>query len=421
MADKVTFIHAADVHLGAAFKGLRSLSPTWADRLVRAIPEAYQRIIEVALEEHVDFVVLAGDIFDGAQPSYADFSCFVAGLQRLEQVGIPVYLCTGNHDPYTAWHQDYFSLPTNVHIVGATKPSFEVFQRDGRPIALVGGRGYYNQSWPSDVDISEGISRGAAETACGVSAPFVVGVLHTGLDIDPTRSPVPPRSLLNRGVDYWACGHIHQPRVSLNENNPCVVFSGCPQGRDIREEGPHGVYKVTLEEHHANTIEFIPTAQVVWQRAYLDVGECETIAEMQERITNEEFSLNAQAHCQQMVFRFVLTGRTLLHDRLTEQVLEDVRTALNDRYPFFFVDALVNKTKPLLDTQALRSEGLFPAVYLQTLDRYREHPSEVMGLLDQQFCQRDVVLPASLERSLDELCDDAEIMVLDLLGQDEDL
>lgn len=421
MTDKVTFIHAADVHLGAPFKGLRSLSPTWADRLVHAIPDSYQSVIDAALDEQVDFVVFAGDIFDGSHPSYADFSRFVAGLQRLDQARIPVYFCTGNHDPYTSWHQDFSSLPDNTHLIGASKPTFEVYERDGQPLALIGGRGYYNQSWPVDADISHGISRETAEEMCGVSAPFVVGILHTGLDIDPTRSPVAPRSLLNRGVNYWACGHIHQPRVVVDENNPCVVFSGCPQGRDIREEGPHGVFKVTLQTHHTNVVEFIPTAHVVWQQAYLDVSEYSTIAEIQERITNKEFALNAQAHCQQMVFRFTLTGRTALHARLTDHVLDEVRSALNDRYPFFFVDALVNKTKPLLDTHVLRSEGLFPAVFLQTLDDYRAHPSEVMSSLEREFYQRDVVLPASLEHSLDVLYDDAEGLVLDLLGQDEEV
>lgn len=419
MAKQVTFIHAADVHLGAPFKGLRSVSSSWADILTKAIPDAYQRIIDAALEERVDFVVFAGDIFDSSQPSYADFSCFIAGLQRLDEAHIPVYFCTGNHDPYTSWHNDFAGLPNNTHLVGASKPTFEVYQRDGEPLALIGGRGYYNQSWPAHVDISEGVSREAAEKACGTTAPFVVGVLHTGLDVDPTRSPVPPASLLNRGVDYWACGHIHQPRIALDDSNPRVVFAGCPQGRDIRETGPHGIYKVTLKADSANTVEFIPTAQVVWQQTCLDVSECNTIAEIQERITNMEFALNAQAHCQRMIFRFTLTGRTSLHGRFTDKVLEEVRNALNDRYPFFFMDALIDKTQPPFDIPALRAEGLFPSVYLQLLDEYRSDPQSVMSELEQNFYQCDIVLPASVERFLPELCTDAESMVLDLLGQDD--
>ena len=88
----ITFIHAADLHLGAPFKGLRASSPLWADVLLKAIPDAYRRIVDTAIEKQVDFVVVAGDIFDDSRPSYADFSLFVSGLERLNDAGIPVYL-----------------------------------------------------------------------------------------------------------------------------------------------------------------------------------------------------------------------------------------------------------------------------------------------------------------------------------------
>ncbi len=69
MARQLTFIHAADLHIGAPFRGLRALSPEWADRLCEAIPEAYDRLIDAAVSRAVDFVVIAGDVFDEASAS----------------------------------------------------------------------------------------------------------------------------------------------------------------------------------------------------------------------------------------------------------------------------------------------------------------------------------------------------------------
>lgn len=87
----VTFIHAADLHLGAPFKGLRTIAPAWADILLEAIPEAFRKIIDTALDQQVDFVVFAGDIFDNSHPSYADFlylfRAYVSLIKR-------VFLCT---------------------------------------------------------------------------------------------------------------------------------------------------------------------------------------------------------------------------------------------------------------------------------------------------------------------------------------
>lgn len=416
----VTFIHAADLHLGAPFKGLRTIAPAWADILLEAIPEAFRKIIDTALDQQVDFVVFAGDIFDNSHPSYADFSLFVSGLRQLNQAGIPVYFVTGNHDPYISWDNSFAALPENAHLLGATKPEFACFERDGKPLALIGGRGYYTQSWPSEENISEGISRETAIADLGVSAPFMIGILHTGLDIDVTRSPVNPKHLLKKDVDYWACGHVHQPRILPSKEDPRIVYSGCPQGRDMKEEGEHGVFKVTLTTDAPAEVEFIPTAKVAWQHVMLDVSECATISEVQEKIVSAEFAQNAETRCQRMIFRITLTGRSSLHEELTAQVLEDMRAILNDGYPFFYVDALLDKTIPLLDYKTLQKEGLFPAVYLDVMKACRGEKEATLIDLEKQFYQRDLSLPSSLEAKYEDLCDEAETLVLDLLGRDGD-
>lgn len=414
----VTFIHAADLHLGAPFKGLRSIAPAWADVLLQAIPEAFRSVIETAIKEQVDFVVLAGDIFDNSHPSYADFSLFLSGLKQLQESGIPVYFVTGNHDPYISWDNSFAVLPENVHLLGVTKPEFACYKKDGKPLALIGGRGYYTQSFPRTEDISEGISRETAASELGVSAPFMIGILHTGLDIDLTRSPVNPKTLLKRDVDYWACGHVHQPKMFPSKDDPRIGYSGCPQGRDMKEEGEHGVFKVTLSSDASTQIEFIPTAKVAWQHLKLDVSDAVTITDIQEKIIAAEFGQNAKTRCQRMIFRITLMGRSALHGELTTQVLEDMRTILNDGYPFFYIDALLDKTKPSLKLQTLRKEGLFPSVYLDVMDSYRDHKDKVVLDLEKQFYQRDLSMPSSLESKYSDLCSDAELLVLDLLGRD---
>lgn len=420
--ESVTFIHAADLHLGAPFKGLRSLAPDWAEVLLQAIPEAFRKLVSTAIAEQVDFVVIAGDVFDNSHPSYADFSLFIQGLKQLDEAGIPVYLVTGNHDPYISWDNAFATLPANTQVLGATKPEFTCYTRDNKPVALIGGRGYYTQSWPREEDISEDISRETARAELGIYAPFMIGILHTGLDIDLTRSPVNPKKLLKRDVDYWACGHVHQPRVLPSKDDPRIGYSGCPQGRDMKEVGEHGIFKVTLtseSKHITRNVEFIPTAKVAWQRLTLDISDCSTIADIEEKIISAEFAQNAQTRAQRMIFRIALTGRTTLHTELNPGVLGDIRKILNDGYPFFYVDALLNKTLPCVSYKTLRKEGLFPAVYLETMNDCRNEKDTVLLDLEKQFYQRDLSLPSSLETKYDELCSEAETLVLDLLGRDD--
>lgn len=465
MARSIRFIHTADLHLGAPFSGLRTQSPRWASTLLTAIPTAFQRMIDVAITEAVDFVIIAGDIFDSARPSYADFALFMNGLQQLAAADIPVYCCTGNHDPLSSWSAEYGTLPSNTHLFSVETPSFFTFikgddgcdrhdRRDDAgdgvrgahnaasasgthtaasapsvpgahnaasvpdPIRVVlGGRGYYARSFPQDCDVSEGITwANCCEALPGPYEPdFTIGVIHTGLNIDPTRSPVEPRELMRRGLDYWACGHIHQ-KVLIPPDAPVIAFSGCPQGRAIQETGDHGILLVTLSDDEPNRVEFIPTAPVVWQRFEVDVSSCETITQIQEKIQAAQFALNARSHAQHMICRVRLIGTTALHAQLTDQVREDIRHALNDSYDFFFIDAITGATRPPVDRATLEAEGLFPAVFMHTLDRKAASRAATVAELEQEFYQRGLTMPRGLADSLEGAMDEAETIVLDLLS-----
>ena len=426
MHKQVTFIHAADLHLGAPFRGLRALSDAWADRLLTAIPEAYDRVVDAALNNAVDFVVIAGDIFDDARASYGDYLHFFEGLRRLDREGIPVYLCTGNHDPFTSWQHDFFAFPPNTTMLPADKVGFAAYQRDGETLALIGGRGYYNQTWPIDEDIAAGITRGAAEQTLAPSvpdaaqAPFAVGVLHTGLDLDTIKAPTSPAGLMRTGMDYWALGHIHLKYAYPSNDDPQLVFSGCIQGRDIKETGERGCYLVTLDTQKKNHIKFIPTASVVWQRMKVDVSECTNVADVNDKILRELFRENGKAHCEDMCVRITLTGTSTLHAVFARPgVLEDLRKHINNSYPSFFCDALIDATLRPFDKEALRREGLFPAVFLQVAEAQRNNPDEEIAYLQEEFLKKNIQLPSSYARRINKLNRDAENIVLDLLNSED--
>lgn len=427
MPKRLTFIHAADLHLGAPFRGLRALSSKWANRLLDAIPESYDRMIDAAIAREVDFVVISGDIFDSARPSYSDYLHFFGGLERLGAAEIPVYLVTGNHDPYTSWQYDFFSLPSNAVMLPGDRPGFALVERGGEPLCLIGGRGYYNQTWPIDECIAEGVTREAAELALAAEypraseAPFAVGVLHTGLNLDQVKAPVDPAILMRAGMDYWALGHIHVKYAYPSFDDPKLVFSGCIQGRDIKETGERGVFQVTLRQGARTELEFIPTASVVWQRMRINVSDCANLPDITDKIMRELFRENGKAHCEEMVVRIALHGTTPLHVMLERSdVLAGLRKHINDAYPAFFCDALVDETVPLRDKEALRREGLFPAVFLQVADAQRGNPDESIAFLQDEFLKKGIQLPSSYTRNVNELSQAAEDLVLDLLAQDED-
>lgn len=418
MAEQLTFLHAADLHLGAPFRGLRALSPEWADRLHDAIPAAYDRIIETAISNDVAFVVIAGDVFDTASPSYSDFLHFFRGLERLHAVGIPAYLCTGNHDPFSSWRKDFAAFPDSVTMFPAAEPGYALFEREGYPTCVLAGRSYGTKVWSADESIAEGVTRAAADEALaprGAAAPFGVGVLHTGLDIDLAKAPAEPAELLASGMDYWALGHIHRRAVD-SMDNPKLVFPGCIQGRDIKESGTRGIALVTLEEGAPNRVRFVPTASIVWEQLRVDVAGCETLAQVTDRAMRAQFVANGKGHCEKMVTRITLVGATELHDVLLRPgVLEDLRRDINDAYADFFCDALLDATSRPLDRAALLEEGLFPATLMRAADRARADGHELTAYLQEEFLTRNLAMPTISQKRLAELSREAEELVFDLL------
>ena len=418
MGERLTFVHAGDIHLGVPFRGLRALSPAWADRLVHAIPDAYDRVIQACVENHVDFLLLCGDVFDTDKPSYAHYRRFIQGLKRLGDEGIKAYIIAGNHDPYPNWRTVVPDLPENAYLFPSDKPGFVCYEKSGEPLAVIAARGFCNMA-PGE-DISKGMTRAAAEEKCGVKAPFCVGMLHTGLWMDPYKAPTSEQKLMASGMDYWALGHIHK-RYMNSETNPRVAFCGCVQGRDIKETGDRGCFVVTLEQGFANQVEFVACESVEWERLRVDVSQCAGYDDVISACIRCVFDENAASACDEMVVRITLEGTTPLHEMLSrEEALESLRRELNEGYPSFYCDALLCATVPPRDKRNLARSASFYSTLLNGFEKEKDSKEDALLYLQEEFSKRGLTLPGSVEGSIDRLYELGEDEVLSLLEKRDD-
>ncbi len=412
MTRKVRFIHAADLHLGAPTRGLGALSDEWAARLQTAIPEAYDRVIEAALARSVDFVILAGDIFDASFSSYCDYLRFFEGLDKLHAAGIPTYLVAGNHDPYTSWARNIGRLPESAHMLGVGVPTFELYERDGEPLCLIGGRSYYAQAWPLDEGVADGITRANAIGALfeahpnAADAPFSIGIIHTGLNLDASKAAADENVLLAQDIDYWACGHLHRHFVRPAADDPRIVFPGCVQGRDIRESGERGCYLVELEEDVSPRIEFIPTASVAFHSLDVDISECRTLSDVENHVKTELFRENGYDFCSEMAAHVNLVGETDLHGYLRKpEVIAGMRKHINDTCPGFFCDAIVDGTR-------FPATASTPAFSLDV-----ESDSALIDYVQNTLVQRSIPVPDALGRRIGEFRATAETLARDFVDE----
>ena len=108
------FIHAADIHLDSPLTGLASYPGVPVDILRAATRDAFTNLVDVAIEDAVDFVIIAGDLYDGSWKDYNTGLHFCHEMGRLNKVDIPVYLLLGNHDAESEMTKKLV-LPSNVH------------------------------------------------------------------------------------------------------------------------------------------------------------------------------------------------------------------------------------------------------------------------------------------------------------------
>lgn len=314
-----SFIHTADIHLDSPLRGLEGMEGPAVERIRTATRKAFENLVTEAVEREVDFVVIAGDLYDGDWRDYQTGLFFVRQMGRLSQADIPAYILYGNHDAESKITKS-LSLPGNVNIFSAKRP--ETFRLESIN-AAIHGRGY------ADRDVTENLAASYPEPVRGA---FNIGVLHTGLggmDGHANYAPCILGELLAKGYDYWALGHVHQGRV-INEN-PHVVFPGNLQGRHIRETGPKGAYLVTVEDNDITGFSLIHTDVVRWEVVKVDITGCERISEAAERVGNAlEEAIAGRADDRMLACRVELEGSTKIHDSLLvsgEHILAEARAA----------------------------------------------------------------------------------------------
>ena len=121
------FVHAADLHLDSPFTGIRATAPeNVAKALYSATFDSYQNIIDLCISEGVDALLVAGDIYDGADRSLRAQRSFIDGLRSLDSAGIRSFVCHGNHDPLDGW-EARLEYPTGCHRFGADFQAVPVF------------------------------------------------------------------------------------------------------------------------------------------------------------------------------------------------------------------------------------------------------------------------------------------------------
>jgi DNA repair exonuclease SbcCD nuclease subunit len=300
------FVHAADIHLDSPLRSLALRDPALAELIGGATRRALVNVVDLCLEEQVDALLLAGDLYDGDQTSMKTARFFADQMHRLDQAGTKVFIVKGNHDAASKITKQ-LTLPENVHVFGGRAEFVEIEPACGAPVAIH-GLSFAEPKAPASL-----LPRFKPPVAGAVN----IGVMHTSLSGSEGHDDYAPCSVAElqaSGFRYWALGHIH--KRSVVSGSCTVVMPGNPQGRDINEAGPKSATLVTIGDDGSVEIAERLTSIAEFARLTLPVEGCDDWASLVAAMRSAIETARDAARSEHLVLRLGLSGATPLAWRL---------------------------------------------------------------------------------------------------------
>lgn len=301
------FVHAADIHLDSPLRSLALRDAKLADVIGNATRGAFVRIIDLCLEEQVDALLIAGDLYDGEQTSMKTARFLAEQFRRLDAAGISVFIVRGNHDAMSKITKELV-LPDSVKVFTGRAEAVEINRTPGCTPIMIHGLSF---AQPHAPDSLLGRYKPAIEGAVNI------GMLHTSLGGAPGHdlySPCTVADLTATGFRYWALGHVH--KRSVVEGACAIVMPGMPQGRDINEAGPKSATLVTIGDDRSVHIEERITSIAQFERVRVDANGIEDWRELASRMSRALERKRSEVNSDHLVARVRIEGITPLAWRI---------------------------------------------------------------------------------------------------------
>ncbi len=421
------FLHAADLHLDSPFRGMTALPDAVRDRVRESTFLAFYRMIDAAVEERVDFVVISGDVYDLADRSLRAQIRFQKGMEKLAERGIPVFVVHGNHDPEDGRRAE-LAWPETVRIFGSREVEAAPVCVGGKTVANVYGISYPTSAVTDNLADRFKVKEGS---------PYDIAVLHCNVDGEASHDNYAPCSraqLVQSGFHYWALGHIHARRV-LHEH-PHIVYPGNLQGRSVRETGAKGCYIVQVSDTGRTELKFRAVDALRWFCEPVSIAGIGTEQELRERIDERLEQVKAAADGRPSLVRLVFEGRGSLHTALQrgthlQELIAEIRdeqaewAKQDEAAAFVWIESAHVQTGAPIDMRLLLEQDSFLGDLLRISRQLMNDEEELQalcesalsGLLTHPKAGKIAAALAADERR--EWLKAAEQLAADLLTEDE--
>ena len=340
-------LHTADIHLGAKFSGLGNKGASQREQL-RA---TFKNVIATAVNERVNIVLIAGDLFDANQQPQRNIDLVIEQFNLLKQNNIPVCLIPGTHDSLDSSSiyrkVDFEGKCSNLKIFADENISYKEYPELN--LTVYGKPNLSNRSYISPL---KGLKP-------STSSKFHIAMAHGAFYIPEKIAEDDHVFRLEEvkasGMDYLALGHWH--RVYSCSEKPPAWYSGPPEWiPDQRERG--AVLLVSLSDSGEVKVEPKMLGLRDYDEAEIDMSEIQDLAKLKVRISEG-------AH-QNLVRKAIIRG---LRDAELIVNPEELETELGEE---FFHLSVMDKSHPKSGEVTEDEERLIRNRFIKLMERQIE-------------------------------------------------
>ena len=355
---KIKILHCADIHFDTPFKELgKKLSQVSKEELL----EVFKKIINIVIDEQVDILLIAGDVFDNFTVNKTTIYFIASQLSRINNT--QVFISPGNHDPYNS--RSFYEImdwPENVYIF---KGELEKVDLEDLNLTVWGAA--FNNQYEKKT-----LFRNVEIDNSRINLMVIHGEISNNIS-ENIYNPIYLEDIKKSGMEYIAVGHRHEFSGIKRDGKTFYAYSGCPQGRGFDEIGDKGIIigDIAKDEVH---LSFRPICKRKYNTVEIDISGLDTYEEVCSVILNS-FPKDEREN---NFFKIVLKGQLKEHLIINEDVL------LSKLKEQFYYLKIINNTSVEINMDELASEfsvkGRFVSKMLKILADYPEEDKEIINL-----------------------------------------
>ena len=266
-------LHTADIHLGAKFLGLGNKGVSQREQL----RNTFKNVIGTAIDEMVNIVLIAGDLFDSNQQPQRNIDLVIEQFNLLDQNNIPICLIPGTHDSLDSSSiyrkVDFESKCSNLKIFTCVDISCKEYP--DLNLTVYGKPNLSNRSYISPL---KGIKP-------STSSKFHIAMAHGSFFIPEKTADddhvFESEEIKASGMDYLALGHWHEIYECLEK--PPAWYPGPPEWIP-KQKARGAVLLVSLSDYGEVKVEPKLLGLRDYDELDIDVSELQDLSKLKEKI-----------------------------------------------------------------------------------------------------------------------------------------